>query len=314
MISFWTKIKKPIVGLSPMDGVTDFPMREIQCEIAKPDVIFTEFISAEGFVRNPGYFQKHLYFTERQRPIVAQVFGYTPPYFYETVSQLMSLGFDGIDINMGCPSRKVLGKGGGGALIGNFKLTEEIMCSCLKAIENMGNNIPLSVKTRIGKKEFETESWINFLTKFPISAVTVHGRLLKQRCNGPVFWQEVQKASKILKSKNIICLGNGGVKDINEAEELALKFELDGILIGQSSLGNPWVFLNNYFPQKEEIIETIIEHARKVEEFYPKERFVTVLKHFSWYPRGFEGCKSLKRELLKTRSLDQVLAVVEKYR
>lgn len=308
-----------------MDGVTDFPMREIQCEIAclaeqsesrraKPDVIFTEFISVEGFVRNPEFFQKNLYFSEKQRPVVAQVFGYTPRYFYETISQLMSLGFDGIDINMGCPSRKVLGKGGGGALIGNFKLSEEIICSSLKAINDLGNNIPLSIKTRIGKKDFETDPWINFLSNFPISAVTVHGRLLKQGCSGPVFWDEIQKAAEILNNNNIVCLGNGGVNNRGEAELLCRKYHLDGILIGQSSLGNPWVFKINFQPKKEDILETIIKHAQIVEDFYPKERFVTVLKHFSWYPRGFEGCKALKRDLLKTRSLSEVLEVIENYR
>ena len=78
MDNFWQKLKKPIIGLAPMDGVTDFPMRKIQSEVAKPDVLYTEFVSAEGFIRNPSAFEKTLYFEENQHPIVTQILGYTP--------------------------------------------------------------------------------------------------------------------------------------------------------------------------------------------------------------------------------------------
>lgn len=314
MSNFWPEIKKPIIGLAPMDGVTDYPMRQIQCDIAKPDVLYTEFISAEGFIQNPEHFIKTLEFGENERPIVAQIFGYTPEAFYETVLQVGTLGFDGIDINMGCPSRKVLGKGGGGALIGNYKLAEELIITSLKALSEIKKEIPLSVKTRIGNKEIATEDWITFLSEFPVAEVTVHGRLLKNCHSGPVLWDEIKKASEILKKKNIVCLGNGGIKSVGDARKVCHDYSLNGVLIGQAALGNPWIFKENYTPTEDEIKEVILKHAKLVEDFYEPKKFVTVLKHFSWYPRGFDNCKKLKIELLKTRNLSEVKAVLANFR
>ncbi len=313
-MSFWQSLKKPIVGLAPMDGVTDYPMRQIQCSITKPDVLYTEFISAEGFIQNPEHFIKTLVFYENERPIVAQIFGYTPEAFYETILQIGTLGFDGIDINMGCPSRKVLGKGGGGALIGNYKLAGELINSCLKALSEIKKEIPLTVKTRIGIKEIVTEDWINFLSEFPLAEVTVHGRLLKNCHSGPVLWEEIQKAAEILKMKNIVCLGNGGIKSVNDARKICQEYNLDGVLIGQAALGNPWIFKDDYTPTENEIKEIILKHAKLVEDFYEAKKFVTVLKHFSWYPRGFDNCKKLKLELLKTRNLNQVKEAIANFR
>jgi len=314
MENFWQKLKKPILGLSPMDGVTDEPMRQIQVSIAKPDVLYTEFVSAEGFIRKPNVFKKTLYFKENERPIVAQVFGSEAEAFYEAILQISEMGFDGIDLNMGCPAKNILGKGGGGALIGNFFLVEKIINESLEAIKKSGKNISLSIKTRIGQKEIVTKEWFTFLSQFSIDEVTIHGRLLSQGHSGEVFWEEIQKAAEILHSKNILCLGNGGIKKISEAKEKSKKFGLDGVLIGQAALGNPWIFKENYQVSKNEILETIVNHAREAAEFYPENRFVTVLKHFGWYPKGFENCVKLKIELLQTRNFSQVKEVISRFK
>jgi nifR3 family TIM-barrel protein len=314
MDNFWQKIKKPIIGLAPMDGVTDEPMRQIQVSIAKPAVLYTEFISAEGFIRQPQAFEKTLSFQENERPIVIQIFGYTPEAFYETILKVAQMNFDGIDINMGCPARKVLGKGGGGALIGNCRLAGKIIEKSLKAIEKTKTKLPLSVKTRIGQKEIITQDWIGFLSEYPLSEITLHGRLLKQGVSGPVNWEEIKLAAEICHHKGIICLGNGGIKSAKEGREMAEKYGLDGVLIGQAALGNPWIFKEDYQPTKEDILKTILKHAKLATEFYPPERFVTVYKHFGWYPRGFKNSKRLKVELLKTKNLDEVLEVIAHFR
>lgn len=313
MSNFWKIIKKPIVGLSPMDGVTDFPMREIQCQISKPSVVYTEFISVEGFVRNPLAFQKKLFFKDSQRPIVCQLFGYSPIAFFETILRIIENNFDGIDLNMGCPAKSVLKRGGGGALIGNYKLVEKIILKSAEAIKKSKINIPLSIKTRIGKYQIITDQWIKFLSEFSISEISIHGRLLKQENSGPVNWEEIQKAGIICNKNKIICLGNGGIKSFNEAKEKTIKYNLDGVLIGQAALGNPWVFKENYQPSREEIFQTIIKHAELVEKFYPSEKFVTVLKHLGWYPRSFPNCVKLKTELLKTRNLAEVKQAIANF-
>ena len=313
MDSFWQKLKKPIIGLAPMDGVTDFPTRKIQTIVSKPDVLYTEFVSVEGFIRNPTVFEKSLYFEENQRPVIAQVFGYTPQVFYDSILQITDKGFDGIDLNMGCPAKSVLGKGGGGALIGNYKLAEKIITESLSAIKKSKKNISLSVKTRIGIKEKITTEWIKFLSSFPVAEITIHGRLLKNGHSGEVDWEEIAKAGEILKNKNIVCLGNGGVKSKNEAKEICQKYNLDGVLIGQAALGNPWVFKENYLPSKKEILEIILKHAKFVEDFYEPKKFVTVYKHFGWYPKGFKSCKQLKIDLMKTKNYEEVKKIVDKF-
>lgn len=304
-MNFWKLLDKPIVGLCPMDGITDYPMREIQALVAKPDVFFTEFISVEGFIRNHKAFERHLHFSERQRPVVVQLFGYTPEFFYETIVCVAKLGFDGIDINMGCPAKSVLQKGGGGALIGNYKLAGQIIDSSCRAVNDSKEDIPLSIKTRMGKKEIETEPWISFLSSFPVSEVCVHGRLLSQLNTGLVNWEEIQKAGVILRKQGIVCLGNGGIKSAKEAGEMSKKYDIDGVLIGQAACGNPWVF-SEHIPAKKEILKTILKHTKFVDKFYDEKGFVTILKHLSWYPKNFDNCTKLKVELLKSKNLNDV--------
>lgn len=312
MNNFWDNLKKPIIGLAPMDGVTDFPMREIQCDIAKPDIIYTEFISAEGFIRNQSAFQKKLYFTKNQKPIVVQIFGYTPQAFYETILQISKLGFDGIDINMGCPAKSVLQKGGGGNLINNFQLSKQIIEKSLEALKN--TNIPLSIKTRIGIDKKSTLKWFTFLSDFPLSEITIHGRRLKDGHGGEVNWEELNVGSQIIKEKNIICLGNGGIKSIKDAEQKCQLYGLGGVLIGKAAFGNPWVFKKDYAVLKEDILSVIENHAKVSEEFYGIDKFNIVRKHFGWYPKGFSNCIKLKTELLKTNNYLEVKSILDKFR
>ena len=310
MNNFWVKLKKPIIGLAPMDGITDEPMRQVQCQIAKPDILYTEFVQVEGFARKPEVFQKTLFFKENERPIVAQVVGCTPSDFAKSIKEILNLGFDGIDLNMGCPNKDVVQRGAGGALIGNFKLAEEIIKVSLETIDN---KLPLSVKTRIGIDKPITEEWISFLAQFPLGEVTIHGRLVKQVHTGPVNWKEIKKGADILKNKGMVVLGNGGIKDRKEGEEKSQEYGLDGVLIGQAAIGNPWIFRENYQPTQEEILKTILKHGELARDFFGEKRYAAILKHFAKYPKGFKYCKSLRMSLLKTRSFKEAKKVVEDF-
>jgi len=312
MKNFWQDLKKPIIGLSPMDGVTNEPMRQIQVSIAKPDVFYTEFVQVEGYSRKPKVFQNILAFKKNEHPIVTQVVGCTPNDFAKSIKEIMEMGFDGIDINMGCPNKDVVQRGAGGALIGNFKLAEEIIKIALETIDN---KLPLSVKTRIGLDKPITEEWISFLSQFPLQEITIHGRLVKQFHSGPVNWEEIGKGSEILKKKNIICLGNGGIKNRKQGEEKSKEYNLDGVLIGQAAIGNPWVFREDYLSRasKEEILETILKHGKIANDFFGEKRYATVLKHYAKYPKGFKYCKGLRMNLLKTRSFEEAKKVIEEF-
>lgn len=295
-MNFWKKLTKPIIGLAPMDGVTDYTMREIYSEIAKPDVIFTEFVSAEGIVRESEKLLRSLKFSDKERPIVAQLFGEDPDSFKKAVKIIKDLEFDGVDINMGCPARKVMLRKAGGALIENYDLSEKIILACLGAAQNFS----VSVKTRISE-----ERWYRFLSKFDLSAVTIHGRYLKQGNTGEVNWEEINRAGKILKEKNIVVLGNGGVLNKNDGILKCKEYDLDGVLIGKAALGNPWIFSEEVF-DKNDILKIIERHAKI--GTYP-----FILKHFGWYAKGFTGAKELRTELLKTRSFEETKKVLEKY-
>lgn len=312
MANFWAKLPPGAVGLAPMDGVTDLPTRLIQVEIAKPALVYTEFVSAEGYRAKPQNFKRKLALNGRERPVVAQIFGIDPGAFYQATRQISLLGFDGLDLNMGCPAKSVLGIGGGGNLIGNFKLVEALIKAASEGIADSGRKIPLSVKTRIAPSFKETKEWFDFLSKQPISALAVHGRTLKQGRSGPVAWEELGKGAMTFRKKGIAFLGNGGIVNASEGREMAEKYGLSGVLIGQAAIGNPWVFKDNYQPTKKEILETILKHARLIGNFYPKDHFASVAhKYFGWYPRGFEGSKKLKRELLQAKSLIEAKRIID---
>ena len=302
--SFWNKLSKPIVGLAPMDGITDEPMRQIQVGVAKPDLIYTEFVSAEGLVREPQYFVKTLQYKKNEQPIVAQLFGNKPEMFAQALPSLVKMGFAGVDINMGCPAKNVLGQGGGGALIGDYETVEQI-------IKAASGYLPLSVKTRIGKSIEETQQWFEFLAGLPIQAVAIHGRKVSQKMQGVVDWEQIGSGVEIFRRKKIIYLGNGGISSVNEAREKIKKYKLDGVLIGQAALGNPWVFREDYVPTKEERLKIMLKHACLVWDYYGEKGFVKMRKHFCWYCSGFVGSKKLKVALLKTKSLSEVESLLK---
>lgn len=346
MSNFWLHTPKPLIGLSPMDGITDFPMREIQAEIAKPDVIYTEFVSIEGFLRKPEKFLPTLKFSEKQRPVVAQLFGSDPRSFAEVLTQVVKLGFDGIDINMGCPSKNVLEQGGGGALIGHHPQVEKIITSSLGVLKNI---IPLSIKTRIMETEKNTLNWVKFLSSFPVSTVCIHGRPLKQLHSGPVGWDQLEKCAQFLKNSKIVFLGNGGIKNRNEGIETSRKYHLDGVLIGKAAIGNPWVFQKNtppviaspteggtkqspqlsYHPEhirftqyklhegsfeKKNIFSTLLHHSQLVYDFYGEKNFNIIRKYLSAYCKNFPGSKTLRLKLLLSKNPQEIDNILKSFK
>jgi len=337
MVSFWQNLKKPIIGLAPMDGITDEPMRFIQGKYGRPAVIFTEFINVEHIPHKPEKLMERFIYSEIERPIVAQLSGHTPELFYQFALTACYLGFDGIDINMGCPVKSVIFGGGGAALIDNQQLAKKIVLAVRRAIDDWQKGISLkesiedenviqailaiqkigrskravglSVKTRLGKDSQATKVWMSFLSQLPIEAITLHGRVLGQEQSGKVKWEEIGKGAKIAKKCGKVFLGNGGVRSIEEAKILCRRFGTDGVLIGRAALGNPWIF-NGRNPSKEEKLAVMLEHTKYFEQIFGKKAFVAMRKHFGWYAQGFKGAKRMKQVLQRTKTLNQVKGVV----
>ena len=275
-MSFWHDIAKPIIGLSPLDGVTDASFRWIAAKHGAPDITVTEFVNVEAAIHAPHTLIRDFTYSEIERPIIAQIYGHTPDLFYKAAHVVCELGFDGLDINMGCPAKNVAASGSGAALIRTPELAREIIRSARQGIEDWvagqtlndlrlrlkimdtarASNelrtgspdpvarklIPLSVKTRIGYDEKVVEDWIqNLLVENPV-AISIHGRTLKQGYKGDADWDAIARAVDIAKNTPTLILGNGDLKDMADVFRRVRQCGVDGVLLGRAAEGNPWVF------------------------------------------------------------------------
>lgn len=311
--NFWQKLSKPFVALAPMEDVTDFVFREIVATtLPKPDVMFTEFTNVEAL--NSEGFKKTIYrfkFSEKQRPIVAQIWGLNPENYYKTTKLIEELGFDGIDINMGCPVKAVIKIGACSALIKNKPLVKEI----IEATKKGTNKLPISVKTRIGFKDVETEDWISFLLEQKLDAITVHGRIAKQMPDVPANWEEIAKAVKIKNeiSPSTVIIGNGDVKNYIDVLGKHKKYGVDGVMIGRGIFSNSLVFdKTNKIHTFQENKQVLIKHLDLYKKTKESNKAYGVMKNFfKMYIHGFEGANNLRAKLMETENIDEVLSILK---
>lgn len=334
---------KEIIGMAPMDGVTDAAMRRITTEIGKPSVVFTEFTNVEGLSRSALTLLDAFIYYPTQTPTIAQIFGTTPEDFYTATLIVCHMGFDGVDINMGCPDKNVSKRGAGAGLIRTPELASSIVKSVKNAVEDFVNGkklsdthltqemidkinsiiskysliierkyIPVSVKTRIGFDEIVTKDWITHLCNQNIAGITLHGRTLKQMYTGYANWDEIALAANIARTYNIPLLGNGDIKNYEDAKNKMQTYVVDGVLIGRATYGNPWIF-TNHIPTKKEKLNTAVKHADYFAHMLPEANFLSLRKHLSWYCHGFDGAKELRIALMKTNSFFDVQETITNF-
>ena len=311
--NFWQK-DTPIVALAPLSGVTDCAFREIIAEYGKPDIFYTEFTSADGLCsRGKEKLLPDLMFTEKQRIIIAQIFGSKPENFFKTAQLCVELGFDGIDINMGCPDKNVEKQGAGSALIKNFKLAQELIIACREGAKNL----PVSVKTRIGYDKDELEEWIPALLKAKPASIAIHARTRNELSLVPADWSKIKKAVQIAKGSHIPILGNGDVTSLQEGEKLCRETGVDGVLYGRAIFGNPWFFNKTLKRENisiEERVEAMMKHTHYFDKFFSGEKhFFIMRKHFASYVKGFPIATKLREKLMNSYSLSDVEVVVNNY-
>ena len=335
-----------VIGLSPMDGITDEAFRLTQCEIAKPDLIFTEFVSAEGLAHSAVKLFDHLLFKSIERPITAQLFGKDPASFYFAALVLCRLGFDGIDINLGCSAKTVTKHGGGAALIDNPVLVSKIVFSVKKAIADYRENpqilskfklnkkfleiidrnlkysypplvkegsgeivIPtLSLKTRLGIDRSVVSTWIPHLCSLKPDFITLHGRTLKQGFSGTADWDQIAAAAKICHHWGIKILGNGDLSSRQMALDYCQKYHTDGALIGRAAMGNPWLFADKEVDFQEKFKAMQI-HARHFLEIFPTRRFDPLRRHFLLYVSGHPHASALRQKIVSLSGFDQLCSL-----
>lgn len=273
---------KPIIGLSPMDAVTDSPFRFITAKYGKPDFMFTEFVHVMGICLAGDNLLHSFHYDEMQRPIIAQIYGKEPEYFYHAAKLMCHLGYDGVDINMGCPAKNVASSGSGAGLIRTPELAKEIVIATRQGVtdyfqtkkltglkdrviqhinetqwiqelisknsnKDISNSpystpLPVSVKTRTGYDQPITEQWISSLCEVKPDWITIHGRTLKQMYTGYANWDEIKKGVDVAKSYGIPVIANGDIKTSDDFAKVIETTGAKGALLGRTTFGNPWIF------------------------------------------------------------------------
>jgi len=325
MNDFWQKIKKNkiITCLAPMADVSDAPFRQIIAKYSRhgktgggPDVFWTEFVSADGLCSEIG--KKKLIhilkFSKKEKPIVAQIFGSNPANIEKACKLIAKMGFDGIDINMGCPDRKVEKQGAGSALMKNPELAREV----IRAAKVGAGKLPVSVKTRLGYNKFEYESWLPEILKENISALTVHLRTRKEMSKVSAHWEIAKDVAKVVRNcdKKVVLIANGDIQNIEEGKKKAKDAGFDGIMIGRGIFGNPWFFdTKRKTPVSiQEKLKALLEHVKLFNKTLNKEKHFDVMKkHFKAYVNGFDGAKELRIKLMQTQNVSDVEKIIHSY-
>ena len=274
--SLWKTLPQPIIGLAPMDGVTDSAFRYIVATYGKPDIVFTEFTNVHDICSGRLKALDSLRYSSVERPVIAQIYGKDPDLFYQAAHVVCELGFDGLDINMGCPSKNVASSGSGAGLIRTPNLALELIDKARKGIQDWAagqtlidiglkptvletiahlksehpnlsehqerTSIPLSVKTRLGFDSNIIDEWSDCLIQGQPEVISLHGRTLSQMYRGQSDWDAIAQAATRIQKHGILALGNGDIKSLADAHQRIQESGVNGVLIGRGALGNPWIF------------------------------------------------------------------------
>jgi len=285
--SFWDTLQQPIIGLAPMDGVTDAPNRTMHGLYGRPDIVITEFTNVEGLWRGGDRIFRDFLYTPAERPVVAQIFGCNPECFYKAAHVVCELGFDGVDLNMGCPAQNIANKGGGAALIRVPETAKAIIRATQQGVRDWANGqtleelgmdperikrirqmneeriqkwgdkaqierrlLPVSVKTRLGYDSIVITDWVQELLELEPFAISIHGRTLAQHYKGEANWEAIAAAAAIVGKTDTLILGNGDIHSLYQAAQRIRTTGVNGVLIGRASFGNPWLFQNRELLKK----------------------------------------------------------------
>ncbi len=332
--------KKKVLALAPLDGYSDCAFREISKKYGSPDLIFTEFVSSHGLVENISKLVNVFRYSEFQRPIIAQLSGNNPRYIHEASLIVLELGFDGIDINMGCPSKNVSSNGSGADLIRNPKKAVSIINTVNKAREEYkkgdkilnirekeeilnrvnkwkvmvkkDRKITISVKTRIGYDKDNVERWIGHLIETNIDFISIHARTHKQKYKGKANWDAIKKA---VEKSNVPIIGNGDVKNRKDIDRMFNETGCKGVMIGRAAIGNPWIFDRGFSKGENfnKVKEVALEHAELFSKLKGDGRFYEMRKHLLSYFKNFKGAKNLRSKVARMKNIEELKKLLNDY-
>jgi len=303
--------------LAPMEDITDPSFRAV-CKPFGVDMMYTEFISSEGLIRDAQKSLRKLHFEEKERPIGIQIFGHNTDSMVEAAIVSAEANPDLIDINFGCPVRKVTGKGAGAALLRDIPKMLEITKAVVNAVK-----IPVTVKTRLGWDDNDKPivELSEMLQDIGVQALSIHGRTRNQLYKGVSDWTligEVKNNPRI----HIPIIGNGDITSAEIALEMKNRYGVDGLMIGRGAIGNPWLFkeIKHLFETGDELPKPsmvervaicrehiILSNKWKGEQVSLRE----IRKHYTSYFKGYYNIKPYRLRLVTAKSFDDVNQVLD---
>ncbi len=340
---FWGRLNKPFFVLAPMADVTDVAFRRMITKYGKPDVMWTEFVSADGLFladkEGQKKIKKDLEYSEEERPIVAQFFTSDSDMMLRAAKYTAECGFDGFDINMGCPDRSIEKQNAGAALIKSPEKAKELIRAAKEGVAQSGRDIPVSVKTRTGYSSDILEEWLPVILEEKPAVITIHARTRKEMSKVPADWARIKRAVEIrdefqngCDTKTLI-IGNGDVVDLEDAQKKADETMCDGVMLGRAIFGTPWLFSSLHCKKSKsydisydlmkagktdyEVIEKrlniLIEHTKLFGELLPHKNFAIMKKHYKAYVSGWDGAKELRIRLMGAEDVSEIESIVLKY-
>lgn len=307
------KIEHPFL-LAPMAGVTDLPYR-LLCKEMGAGLLYTEMVSAKGMYYNSPNTGPLLAKEEQERPIAAQIFGSEPELMADMAVRIQEMGFDIIDINMGCPVPKIVNNGDGSALMKNPGLAGRIIRAMADKL-----HVPVTVKIRKGfdDQNVNAVEMAKIAEQSGAAAVAVHGRTREQYYSGKADWKIIRQVKDAV---SIPVIGNGDINSPLDAERMLNETGCDGLMIARGAKGNPWIFreLRSYFetgellqrPDMEEIIQMVLRHARMMIDYKGEYTGIREMrKHVSWYTHGLAGAAKLRDQVNHAENIAELEAVI----
>ncbi|WP_270168770.1 tRNA dihydrouridine synthase [Paenibacillus sp. SYP-B4298] len=312
---FWHELPRPFFVLAPMEDVTDVVFRHVVSKAGRPDVFFTEFANTESYCHPEGNksVRGRLTFTADEQPIVAHIWGDKPEYFHQMSIGMAEEGFQGIDINMGCPVANVAENGKGSGLICRPAIAAEII-EAAKA-----GGLPVSVKTRLGFTAVdEWRDWLTHILQQDIVNLSIHLRTREEMSKVDAHWELIPQI-KQLRDKvapNTLLTINGDIPDRQTGLRLAEQYGVDGIMIGRGIFHNPFAFERE--PREhssEELLHLLRLHLDLHDQYallVPRS-FSALARFFKVYVRGFRGAGELRNHLMNAKSTREVRALLDEF-
>jgi tRNA-dihydrouridine synthase B len=309
--NFWKKQKKPILALAPMAGVSDSAFRQL-CKRFGADVLYTEMVSADALHYDSKKTLELLKFKKSEKPIICQLFGKRIEMFSKAVKMVEKAGFDGIDLNFGCPAKKVVAHGGGVTLMRDLRHCRQLV---LEVIKN--TKLPVSVKIRAGIDNVTALDFLEAIEGLPVPAIMIHGRYFKNAFSGSIDYEMIRKVKERFRG---IVLANGGINTPYDAKKMLDLTGVDGLGLARGLYGKPWLFkqIKDYLRkgkykefELKDIKKTALKHAKLAEAMKGKWGIVETRKHLAYYVKGLPNVTELRNKLVRVENIKEIRKILD---